>query len=92
MTGMIQTLPVALPGTLVDLHRIDLTALCSGRQHGVRVSACEPRWVGLERVNNIASASKWPGFPELVRMRAPMDFLRAGHPRRREFGARPALV
>ncbi|MGW7368777.1 hypothetical protein ACWGI8_36440 [Streptomyces sp. NPDC054841] len=26
---MIQTLPLALPGTLVDLHRIDLTALYS---------------------------------------------------------------
>jgi hypothetical protein len=26
---MIQILPLALPGTLVDHHRIDLTALCS---------------------------------------------------------------
>ena len=29
MAGVIQTLPLALPGTLVDLHRIDLTALYS---------------------------------------------------------------
>jgi hypothetical protein len=52
------------PGNLKGKHVLDATF----RVTETWSFACEPRWVDLERTNNISSASKWPGPAKLDQM------------------------